>query len=87
MKYRDHTGSLEESMKTVQEVESIQDIVHHLNKSLEKFDWEVEEIKFVKSMYDTRINWDTYNVTYRITDHIEFWVAGQSDGKFEDWKK
>jgi hypothetical protein len=86
LKYRDHRGSLSESMETVQEFDTVEQIVIHLNKFYNHFNAEVVEIKFVKSVYDDRINWDTYNVTYRLKNETAFCVAGMSDGKFDDWK-
>lgn len=57
--YRDHRGSLVESMKTVRHVHSLQDVRTHLES-----DWlsEVGEITIIPYGYDKRIEWDTWIV-------------------------
>lgn len=79
MKYRDHKGSLADSMRTVREVNSVEEIKQHLNTLLYPFGKEVEEIKFDYSGFDKRINWDTYYVLQRIKGETEFTVAGMSN--------
>lgn len=85
--YRDHTGSLNESMKTVQEVTCEADIINHLNKFLKGFGKEVEELKFNHVGMDERIGWDTYNVMYIIKGEHTFLVAGQTNGIFTTTEK
>ena len=80
IKYRDHRGSLSDSMLTVIEVESKQDIINHLNKFYKQFGKEVCEIKFVYSTYDDRIKWDTYYVLQKLKESDEFTIAGMSNG-------
>jgi hypothetical protein len=81
MKYRDHTGSLSDSMETVQEVSTIEEIKEHLNNKFHKaFGQSVEEIKFQYACMDKRVNWDTYYVLQRLKGETDFTVAGMSDG-------
>lgn len=80
MKYRDHRGSLTKSMKTVQEVSTIEEIKRHLNKFYNLWGKSVVEIKFKPVGIDKRINWDTYYVLQRFKGETEFSVAGMSDG-------
>jgi hypothetical protein len=82
MKYRDHRGSLSDSMETVQEVSSIDEIKRHLNKSYTPFRLSVAEIKFEHEGIDHRTGWDTYYVLQRLEGEKHFTVAGMSDGKF-----
>jgi hypothetical protein len=55
MKFREHRGSLEESMKTIINVESLNDI--------QKLFPDSKKIEIKKYCYDDRINWDTFIVT------------------------
>jgi len=80
MKYRDHRGSLSDSMETVQEVSTIEEIKQHLNKFYNQYGKSVEEIKFKHVGMDERINWDTYYVLQRLNGETDFTVAGMSDG-------
>lgn len=82
MKYRDHRGSLADSMETVQEVSTIEEIKSHLNKFYNQFGKSVEEIKFKHVGMDYRINWNTHYVLQRLDGETDFTVAGMSDGVF-----
>lgn len=77
MKYRDHKGGFSESMNTVQEFLSIEEIKTHLQKNQNKA---IAEIKFDYIGNDHRIDWDTYYVLQRFEGQNEFTVAGMSDG-------
>lgn len=81
MKYRDHKGSLSDSLETTIEVNSIQEIIDHLNSYYNQFGKEVEEIKFDYSGFDDRVGWDTYYVLHRLKGEENFTVAGMSDGR------
>lgn len=80
MKYRDHKGGLSESMETVQEFDSIEQIKQHLNLFYNQFGELVVEVKFQYAMFDNRIGWDTYYVLMRLDGKSDFMVAGMSDG-------
>ena len=80
MRYRDHLGSLSESMRTVQEFIKIEEIKDHLNKFYNQFGKSVVEIRFEHIGMDERINWDTYYVLQRLEGSSNFTVAGMSDG-------
>lgn len=84
MKYRDHRGSLSESLLTIQEFETTDELINHLNKDYAPFNKEVEEIKFEYVGLDDRIGWDTYNVSLRLKDEISFFIAGMSDGELRN---
>lgn len=83
IKYRDHRGSLSDSMETEMQVNSVDEIKDHLNKSHSIFGKSVEEIKFRYCGMDNRIGWDTYYVLQRISGEKEFTVAGMSNGNFK----
>ena len=80
MKYRDHKGSLAESLKSTIEVNSIDEIKSHLNKFYNQFGKDVDEIKFQYVGMDERIGWNTYYVLQRLKEEDAFTVAGMSDG-------
>ena len=84
MRYRDHKGSLRESMKTERKVKSKSDIINHLNKMYKPFGAEIEEIKFKHVGMDERIGWETYYVLQRFKGNKDFTVAGMSDGCFDE---
>jgi hypothetical protein len=70
-------------MATVQEVSSIEEIKEHLNKSFSQIGKAVEEIKFEHKGFDSRNNWDTYYVLFRLNGEEQYSVAGMSDGVLE----
>lgn len=80
MKYRDYKGSLVESMNTVREVNTTDEIKQHLDKIYNQFGKEIEEIKFKHIGFDKRIDWDTYYVLQRLKGEEIFTVAGMSNG-------
>lgn len=82
MKYRDHRGGLDESMATQIEVNNIDELKDHLNKTWNGLGTTVEEIKFEYYGYDSRINWNTHLVSVRLNVDDFFTVVGMSDGKF-----
>lgn len=75
-KFREHRGSLAESMKTVQEVKDKEELIEYLKKYLSYWDFKDSFNLKVKPYWkDKRINWDTHIVT------IEgFGVVGFTDG-------
>lgn len=81
MKYRDHRGSLSDSLDTTQEFFSLEEIKKHLNTFYNQFGKEVEEIKFEYVGMDKRIGWDTYYVLNRLKGEETFTIAGMSDGR------
>lgn len=84
LKYRDHRGGLDESMKTVQEVVSVQEIKNHLNRKFKSFGKEVEEVKFEYAGFDERVDWDTYYVIVRLSGEKETWVIGMTNGTLDE---
>jgi len=80
MKYRDHRGSLADSMETVREVYTVEEIMRHLNEYFNLFGRTVIEIKFSHQGLDDRIGWDTWLVLQRLDNEDFFTVAGMSDG-------
>lgn len=79
MNYRDHKGSLSDSVETIRWIDSIEKLKNHLNMFYNKFGKSVEEIKFEHIGIDKRIGWDTYYVLQRFEGESEFTVAGMSD--------
>ncbi len=83
MKYRNHAGSLTDSMETEVLINNMDELKTHLNKYLEGFSKDtVGDIKFQYTMFDKRTGWDTYYVLVRLKGDKEFTIAGMSDGKF-----
>jgi len=75
-KYRDHKGSLTESMGTVQEFDTKNDLIYYLRGSLKKFGVEFsnESVQIKPYIYDERINWNTHIVIiggYGITGYTD----------------
>lgn len=64
-KFREHRGSLDESMKTVVELPDRAALLAHINTFLEPWGEKVEDsqLQVTKHCYDSRIEWDTHIVT------------------------
>jgi hypothetical protein len=88
MLYRDHRGSLADSMDTVREFNTLDELQQYLSDewkhSYKGIDKKVEEIKIEYIGYDKRINWNTWHVSIRVTNEENFWVAGMLNGKVGD---
>jgi len=78
--YRDHTWSLENSMATVRTINTVEDIRTHLNEALRWFWEEVDSIDFKHAGFDSRIDWDTYNVVATYKWKESSFVAWQTNG-------
>jgi hypothetical protein len=81
MRYREHRGSLQESMQTVIEIASKEELIQHLNKRLQGRK-EIRDISFQHAVYDTRIDWDTWYVIVHFEDDEKPQIMGMSDSKF-----
>jgi hypothetical protein len=75
MKYRDHKGGINESMATVQEMQSPQQLMRHLQQVY----GDVPVFGFKHIGYDERTGWDTYYVMAVIVGQEIPFVAGMSD--------
>jgi hypothetical protein len=82
MRYRHHRGGLEESLDTTVKVNSLEELLAHINKVWKPFGKIVEEIKFDYACMDDRTGWDTYYVLQRLQGEDRWTVAGMSDGNF-----
>lgn len=71
--FRQHRGSLSDSMKTVQQVKSKKDIKRIIP-------YEVKDINIVYYAYDDRVGWSTYIVTAELSNN-ERGVIGFTNGK------
>lgn len=60
--YRQHRGSLADSMETVQPVESVDDI-RKIEDDLREFGYDLSVIEVKPYGFDARIGWDTHIVT------------------------
>jgi len=78
MKYRFHRGGLDEAMKTVVEVHSLEQLKNHIQKH--EWDNKPIELKFKKCQYDDRIGWDTWMVLSKLEDENEYYPDGWTDG-------
>jgi hypothetical protein len=88
MKFREHRGSLADSMKTVVEVRNKEELVEHIRKLFSPYvgDFQFDKIKvepygppYTPVVYDQRIGWHTYLVTMP-----EYGVIGWTDGPADD---
>jgi len=64
-KFREHRGSLLDSMDTVREFKTKQDLVDHLQKKLDQFGrgkYDVSKMTVEPYVFDHRIGWDTHLV-------------------------
>lgn len=84
MKYRDHKGGLSESMQTVVEITSIQELAEHIGKVYNLNEGEIENIKFQNCGFDGRTGWNTYYVLFKTKEMNDFVVAGMSDSEIID---
>lgn len=74
IKFRFHRGSLEDSMKTVIEINTMVELVNAINKEF-VYDIKETQITFSYASYDNRIGWDTYYVC------VDGNAIGMSDGE------
>lgn len=66
--FRFHRGGLDDSLKTVVEVDSLESLISIISKDWEEWILEPLELDIIKIdpyVYDHRINWDTHIVTVR----------------------
>lgn len=66
--FRFHRGGLEESMQTVIEIETFDQLVAHITSN---YDVPAAKITVSKYIYDDRINWDTYIVNLTMGLDVE----------------
>jgi hypothetical protein len=78
--FRDHRWSLDESMKTVRIIKTVDDIRAHLNDALSWFWKKVWSIRFNHAGLDERIHRDTYNVLIKYAWEEQETVAGMTNG-------
>ena len=84
IKFRFHKGGLDESMATVVEVESLDEL-----KAIIEKDWElpIHSIRLKYYCYDSRINWDSYIVMITIVNNKSEFPVGFTNGTFKDLNK
>ena len=75
MKFRLHRGSLAESLDTVREVKSLQDVQDYVR---ENDPFPCTNLRCRYYMYDDRIDWDTWIIT------SDQGVIGFSNGELKD---
>lgn len=80
MKYRRHRGSLEESMKTIVEVNSKEELLLIIQEDWKDYEIIRDVIIDERCIYDERTGWNTHYVIAKIWAS-EF-VCGMSDGTF-----
>jgi len=71
--FRFHRGSLDESMETVEEVDSFEDLLLLIAESM---DLELVSLSYKPYGYDHRINWDTQIVMGRFKGFYAAWPVG-----------
>lgn len=79
MKFREHRGTLDDSMMTCKEVKDFVALVKHLEKVWGEWSMPIEPsaIKVEYYCYDSRIGWNTYIVT------LQGHVVGFTNGPCE----
>ncbi len=78
MLYRDHRGGFKESMETVIEINSLQELYDHVKKSFSRYP---TRILFHYQGHDPRNKWDTYTVMAELEGNDHAFPIGQSNGK------
>lgn len=76
--YRDHRGGLDESMATVQEIKSMQQLRAYLKT---QYSVPIVDMKIEYACFDPRLNWETYYVMIKLSNMPIFIIAGMSNGK------
>lgn len=64
MKFREHRGRLKESLKTVIDIDSREELLKHVRELMKRYNFEFpdEELTVEKFAHDPRTQWDTYIV-------------------------
>jgi hypothetical protein len=62
MLIRSHRETLDEAMRTVAEVHTIEEVQEYLQKNAMYTEINKEDISFEHGIFDDRIGWDTYYV-------------------------
>ena len=78
MLYRDHKGGLSESMRTVVEVDTREELEAHVRKKFPDF----RELIIEPYGFDDRIMWDTYIVVIRYENDPVKYPVGFINGQF-----
>lgn len=78
--FREHRWSLDDSMKTVKTIKTVDDIRASLNIALWSFWKEVGSIEFSHVGFDKRIDRDTYNVLITYAWEKEKMVIWMTNG-------
>jgi hypothetical protein len=81
--YRDCKRWLEESMKTVVEIWSEQELDNHLNISYANDGKEIVETSYAYLGISPRTNWDTYLVLIQFKEEKEPRVVGMTNWVFD----
>ena len=80
VKYREHGGTIESSIRSIKEVTE-EELEKHLKSKYPDFEVEVFRIKEYMNREDTRIGWKkTYIVQIKVGD--SYFVVGYTDDKF-----
>ena len=79
--FRDHRNLLKDSMDTVRQVASLDDLILDLQKGLRFFDRDIakDQVTIKPYCYDNRIGWDTHIVIVE-----GYGVCGFTDGPLND---
>lgn len=73
--YRDRVGSLADSMETIREIATRDNIINHLNRRF-KIAGPVAEIKIEHYGYDARTDWNDHLVLARFENDDKFYPVG-----------
>lgn len=79
MKYRDHKGSFEKSMRTAQDFETVEHLKDHIESVHGR---SVRQLTCDHTGVDPRNGWDTYSVLVKFQDSLGSAYVGQSNAKF-----
>jgi len=87
IKYRDHRGSLKESLETTQEFDTLDGLKNYLAGTLNRKYYgntKIETVKFEYARFDERCDWDTYYVSFKLNNKKDFFIVGMSDGVLDE---
>lgn len=79
MKFRKHRGSIEDSMRTQIEINSMEELIDYIEEDFKIFNRKVTSIKFKYMGFDERVNQESYNVIALFNNNEAENIVGTSD--------
>lgn len=87
MRFREHRGTLAESLATTTEIHTRQELIDHLQPSFGSL--KIKDVVFSHYGYDKRIDWDTWmvSVTFEGQENKPHLMGMSDAGEFKDFKQ